>query len=218
MPGITQEPEPRNGFEELVDSLIQQLGPSSGINSDDVDARELQTLMEEYQSEDCEWRQYAHKDKSRNYTRNLVHRGNGKCNLLILVWTPGQASPVHDHNNAHCIMKVLAGRLEETLYSWPTVQLNNGEPCAMKEMKKTVYHKNEVTYMSDKLGLHRVSNPDSDEFAVSVHLYTPANVAVYGCHMFDPETGKAKYIQQCGFYSEYGVKKREDSAHASPSP
>ncbi|KAF2463292.1 cysteine dioxygenase [Lindgomyces ingoldianus] len=205
MPGIRQDVEVNDKFQVLVDSLNEILGPSSGINSEDVDETELQELMNSYVSNESEWGKFAFKDGSRSYTRNLVDKGNGKCNLLILVWTPGKGSPIHDHNNAHCIMKVLKGRLKETQYSWPTVHLNNSEDSALKVNNETIYHENEVTYMSDKLGLHKVSNPDSSGYAVSLHLYTPPNVAVYGCHVFDEKTGTPSHRKQCGFFSEYGV-------------
>jgi hypothetical protein len=32
---------------------------------------------------------------------------------------------------------------------------------------------NDVTYMSDELGLHRVENPSHSSTAVSLHLYSP---------------------------------------------
>jgi cysteine dioxygenase len=194
-------------FQALVDSLSQKLGPSSGIDSDDVDAQELQNLMQNYMSNESEWAKYALGDASRGYTRNLVDKGNGKSNLLILVWSPGKGSMIHDHTNAHCIMKILKGRLKETLYSWPDkTQLNNGEPSPPQIKKETVYTENEVTYMSDKLGLHKVSNPDPDNFAVSLHLYTPPNAAVYGCYVFDELTGRSSHIKQCNYYSDRGTR------------
>lgn len=73
------------------------------------------------------------------------------------------------HANAHCIMKILKGSLKETRYSWPTIELNNGELRPLQVDKETLYAENEVTYMSDKLGLHKISNPDPDDFAVSLH-------------------------------------------------
>ncbi|KAF2183222.1 cysteine dioxygenase type I [Zopfia rhizophila CBS 207.26] len=205
MPGLTQE-HTADDFHALVEALSQKLGPSSGIDSEDVDAKELQALMEDYVSAEAEWAKYALGDETRGYTRNLVDKGNGKSNLLILVWTPGKGSPIHDHANAHCIMKILKGQLKETLYSWPTVQLNNDEECPLKVKKETIYHENEVTYMSDKLGLHKISNPDPKEVAVSLHLYTPPNAAVYGCHVFDEQTGRASHIKQCNFFSNRGQR------------
>ncbi|KAF2875546.1 RmlC-like cupin domain-containing protein [Massariosphaeria phaeospora] len=207
MPSITHEREDK--FQSLVQSIIEKLGPSSGIDSDDVDPKDLQTLMEAYESDESEWEKYFFPASNMSYTRNLVHKGNGKCNLLILVWSPGKGSPVHDHANAHCIMKILKGRLTETRYAWPTVHLNNDDQQPLNATGETVYKSNEVTYMSDKLGLHRISNADSTEYAVSLHLYTPPNAAVYGCHVFDERTGDSKHIRKCTVYSEYGQEKRE---------
>ncbi|KAF2199268.1 cysteine dioxygenase type I [Delitschia confertaspora ATCC 74209] len=203
-------PSETDKFHILVDALSEKLGPSSGIDSEDVDAKELQALMSDYVSNESEWVQYALGDASRGYTRNLVDKGNGKSNLLILVWSPGKGSMIHDHANAHCIMKILKGRLKETLYAWPDkTQLNKGEPSAPQIKKETVYVENQVTYMSDKLGLHRVSNPDPDDFAVSLHLYTvytPPNAAVYGCYVFDENTGRASHVKQNNYYSDRGQR------------
>lgn len=45
---------PRNPFDELVDDLEKMLGPSSGIDSADVDKDELQKRMERYVSDEKE--------------------------------------------------------------------------------------------------------------------------------------------------------------------
>jgi hypothetical protein len=74
-------PKPDN-FAKLVNDLSRVLGPSSGINSDDVDVEELKELMRQYTSDPGEWGMYALGDISRAYTRNLVDRGNGKSNLV----------------------------------------------------------------------------------------------------------------------------------------
>ncbi|KAN0068737.1 RmlC-like cupin domain containing protein [Elaphomyces granulatus] len=189
-------------FQRLVHDLSATLGPSSGLDSDDVDPINIQRLMECYESNVVEWSKYALGDPSRKYTRNLVDEGNGKSNLLILVWTPGKGSAVHDHANAHCVMKVLKGSLQETLYSWP----EKDKESPLQVTKQTTYHENEVTYMSDKLGLHRISNPDPHNCAVSLHLYTPPNAAHFGFSIFDERTGQSQHIKQCDFYSWKGEK------------
>ncbi|TKA81484.1 Cysteine dioxygenase [Cryomyces minteri] len=201
------DPPDLDSFHQLVNALSCALGSSSGLDSADVDPGHLQKLMERYVSDPKEWKRYAHEDPSRNYTRNLVDRGNGKSNLLILVWTPGKKSPIHDHANAHCIMKVLKGSLRETLYRWPDKRLvEDGMSCPPTINKQTVYRENEVTYMSDQLGLHRISNPDPENVAVSLHLYTPPNAARHGCHIFDESTGQSSHVQQCHFFSELGQR------------
>lgn len=226
-------PEPLDGddaFQQLVKDINTILGPSNGIDSTGVDVEELKQLFSSYESSEKEWNKYAFADTSRAYTRNLVDSGNGKANLLILVWTPGKGSPIHDHANAHCVMKILKGSLTETIYGWPCQDAKNPAHCAtapsscypstkhtcsrndimgpteLQIIRETTYPKEGVTYMSDRLGLHRICNPSKDELAVSLHLYTPPNAAKHGCHIFDQRTGKKTHVDQCHFFSELGVK------------
>ncbi|XP_007441353.2 cysteine dioxygenase type 1-like [Python bivittatus] len=55
---------------------------------DKVNVAEVQTLLESYESNPEEWGKYAQFDQFR-YTRNLVDKGNGKFNLIILCWGEG---------------------------------------------------------------------------------------------------------------------------------
>ncbi|KAK1773937.1 RmlC-like cupin domain-containing protein [Copromyces sp. CBS 386.78] len=200
-----------NNFDKLVQALKDALGPSSGLTSDDVDVEHLTRLMTEYQSDEVEWSRFAFGDASRGYTRNLVDEGNGKSNLLVLVWSPGKGSPIHDHGNAHCLMKILQGNLTETRYAFPDSSTSSSslEPKPMQVISEKVYRENQVAYMADELGVHRVWNQDPDNFAVSLHLYTPPNVAKGGCNIFNPETGKKSHVPKCGYYSAYGKRLNE---------
>jgi cysteine dioxygenase len=159
-------------FDTLVEDIRRILGDSSGIDSDDVDVEELMEAMSAYQSDEHEWQHYALRDKSRGYCRNGVDNINSKANLLILVWNPGRGSLIHDHANAHCIVKVLKGSIRETLYNWP------GHPDEELKVKRVRdYGVDQVSYMSDKIGLHRMENIDPTNVAVSLHLYTPPYAA-----------------------------------------
>lgn len=75
----------QNPFDKLVASLTETLGPSSGLNSDDVNVTSLMRLMELYDSRDCNWAKCAFGDQDTHYTRNLVDEGNGKSNLVCLI-------------------------------------------------------------------------------------------------------------------------------------
>ncbi|KLU81989.1 cysteine dioxygenase [Magnaporthiopsis poae ATCC 64411] len=194
------------GFADLVMDLKDALGPSSGLTSDDVDVNHLTWLMDGYDAGEQGWLPFAMKDASRGYTRNLVDEGNGKSNLLVLVWSPGKGSPIHDHGNAHCLMKILRGELTETRYAHP----REGVEEPMTAISERTHKENAVAYMADELGLHRVWNKGSD-FAVSLHLYTPPNVAKNGCSIFNANTGKKSHIKKCGNFSEYGRRLEEAS-------
>ncbi|KAI9806367.1 MAG: hypothetical protein M1825_006482 [Sarcosagium campestre] len=211
-------------FPTLISSLSRVLGPSSGLTSSDVDLAELTALMQSYDSNPVDWASYSISDPSRGYTRNMVDRGNGKSNVLVVVWSPGKGrgSPIHDHAGAHCLMKVLKGRLTETRYAWPAQDHHDSlkeddldhsqrQACCgtrrkgMKCIGEKSYGENEVTYMSDELGLHRIWNPDQHNVAVSLHLYTPPHVATTGCAVFNETTGKASHVPEYNVYSEAGI-------------
>jgi cysteine dioxygenase len=61
-------------------------------------------------------------------------------------------------------MRILKGSLKETRYDLP-----DDAVTPPKEIRSTIYTEGEVTYMSDDLGVHNISNPDESEVAVSLH-------------------------------------------------
>ncbi|KAL8809643.1 MAG: hypothetical protein Q9200_003243 [Gallowayella weberi] len=98
---------------------------------------------------------------------------------------------------------ILKGSLTETRYAWPTT---TGAGKAMSITEQTTFPRDQVTYMADTLGLHKISNPDPKEYAVSLHLYTPPNAALEGCNVFNAETGESKHVKLYNYYSEHGRK------------
>ncbi|PLB49803.1 cysteine dioxygenase type I [Aspergillus steynii IBT 23096] len=185
---------PSYDLQDLIRDIKSYLGETSGIDAASVNAEYLISLVQKYVSNPDDWVQFFHCDPSKNYTRNAIENINSKANILLLVWNPGKGSPVHDHANAHCIMKVLAGELMETVYHAPETEVDKSAPLRLKS--QTVHPMDAVTYISDDIGLHRVHNPSPNQVAVSLHLYTPPNAADYGYHIFDETTGKASFVPQ----------------------
>ncbi|KAE9416221.1 hypothetical protein Angca_002723 [Angiostrongylus cantonensis] len=165
---------------------------------DHVDVNEVIMLMESYKSNPADWRSYAVFDEHK-YTRNLVDIGNGKYNLMVLCWGPGMGSSIHDHANAHCFVKILEGVLLETKYAWPD---DDNMKAPLRKLDQSRFEENSVSYMSDKLGLHRIENPSHSNGAVSLHLYIPPYDS---CNTFDERTGK-KTKCQVTFFTKYGAK------------
>jgi cysteine dioxygenase len=64
------------------------------------------------------------------------------------VWTPGKASPVHDHADSHCLMKVLQGEIKETRYAIPS---QPGEEGPLAETASMGYGMDKVSYMADEV-------------------------------------------------------------------
>nr|XP_020635704.1 cysteine dioxygenase type 1 [Pogona vitticeps] len=167
------------------------------FSDDKVSVAEIQTLMESYESNPEEWTRFAQFDQFR-YTRNLVDKGNGKFNLMILCWGEGHGSSIHDHTDSHCFMKILQGNLKETLFEWP----GKKGAGAMVKKSERVLRENQCAYINDSIGLHRVENPSHTETAVSLHLYSPPFEA---CHTFDQRTGHKQKVQMT-FYSQFGER------------
>lgn len=72
----------------------------------------------------------------------------------------------------------------------------------MKVRGRTRMEINDVCYINDALGLHRVENPSHVDGAVSLHLYCPP---FDSCRVFDARTGKPTQVKVT-FWSMYGKK------------
>lgn len=191
-------------FRDLIDALYDAFA------TDNVDIDRVQDLMASYISNPADWKKYAKFDRYR-YTRNLVDEGNGKFNLMVLCWGEGHESPVHDHSDAHCVMKILQGELCETRYAWPEGQetsntVDGRTAQGLKELQKYKLGLNEICYINDSLGLHRVENPSSVNPAVSLHLYSPPFST---CSIFNEQTGR-RTVSTVTFWSRYGEKRNRE--------
>ncbi|KAH8588094.1 RmlC-like cupin domain-containing protein [Bisporella sp. PMI_857] len=96
----TMVKQPVDGFTRLVTSLTHALTRPTSPPS----VPELIRIMAAYDSDEPSWERFAIGDESKQYTRNLVIEVPGVFNLLMLVWSPGKASPIHDHVDSHCVM------------------------------------------------------------------------------------------------------------------
>ncbi|KAL2719594.1 cysteine dioxygenase type 1 [Vespula squamosa] len=197
----------RHGKVSTLRELIDALHDAFKTNHVDID--HVQDLMESYKSNPLEWKKYAKFDRYR-YTRNLVDEGNGRFNLMVLCWGEGHGSAIHDHANAHCVMKVLQGELCETRYEWPSILENNDtmkeSENELKELERNTLGLNEICYINDSLGLHRVENPSTVNPAVSLHLYSPPFST---CSVFNKQTGRRSACPVT-FWSKYGEKRNRE--------
>jgi cysteine dioxygenase len=106
-------------------------------------------------------------DCSRGYTRNLIATDHKSFTLLLLCWTPGKFSPIHDHPCDGCWMKVLEGQVQEYRYKESDVD------GSMECIQDMTCRSGQVLYIEDSMGLHKVGNPSATERAVTLHVYSP---------------------------------------------
>lgn len=207
---------PINGLDKLVAELHRI------FRDDVVNIEHVSEVMASYQSNAADWKKFAKFDRFR-YTRNLVDEGNGKFNLMILCWGPDHGSAVHDHADAHCFMKMLQGTLSEVRFSWPDQDQQRREGLEdeeadeegrpLEELSRTDLRLDDVAYINDSMGLHRVENPSHSDPAVSLHLYSPP---FSSCSVFNQRTGRRS---QCSvtFWSKRG-KKVDKEARSATTP
>lgn len=113
----------------------------------------------------------------KKYTRNCLYRDD-KLELILICWEPNQQTSIHNHGGEECWLGVCEGLIEEQHFIEENAQL--------KLIQSENLQEGQVSYMNDKLGIHRLKNTTSKR-VMTLHLY-------------------AKPIDQCDFYCEDSKK------------
>jgi len=159
--------------------------------------------------DESDWERYALVDPNKSYTRNLIATDHETFTLLLLCWTPGHASPVHDHPCDGCWLRVLRGSVREIRYAIAATTATSSEGDESDQDVKSMvctrdetYHKG-VVFITDSQGYHKIENPSSTELAVSLHLYSPP---FQQCRVWLDEHRDVPCNSVMCNYSEYGIK------------
>jgi cysteine dioxygenase len=102
-------------------------------------------------------------------------------------------------------MKILYGQLTETRYEFPDKTTSSENHGNMTMISEKVHVENQVAYMNDDLGVHKMWN-DGTDYAVSLHLYTPPNIVRDGCFVFDESTGERTHVKTFENFSFRGKR------------
>lgn len=101
---------------------------------------------------------------SSHYRRNLMFE-NEHVQLLCLCWKSGQRSPIHDHANSICGVKVITGIASETVYEMT--------PSGYIKPTSTVDYGAGVVGSQDD-DTHLIANlQGAGEDLVTLHCYAP---------------------------------------------
>ena len=176
-------------------------------------AEDLTELIRTFDLTPSDWKKYVHYDTMK-YTRNLIALGKeDQFGLMILAWGPGQQSPIHDHDGSHCIMRVLEGRVMETLYHDRRARASGSdsdsdssftldtEGSVYDKTRESVLETGQTAYIHDRIGWHRVSNDSASLPAVSLHLYAPP---IKKCQTYCQVQEKVRAQATCPYYSING--------------
>ncbi len=99
------------------------------------------------------------------YRRNLMRAGPA-YHALILCWSHGQRSPIHDHRGSSCGVRVLKGVATETIFE----RTSEGHIYATKSNRLPTGY----TCGSQDSDIHQISNiePDGGDL-ITLHIYSP---------------------------------------------
>ena len=172
--GLTQHPF-FTSFSALAVILADELRRGRDIPR-------LTRILESLRFNPKEFQRYAHFTAGK-YTRNLVGY-NGGFTLLMLCWDRGQESPIHDHAGSSCFMKILEGELHEVRYD-----ASNPSRLALKTI--TQMREEQVAYIDDTQGVHKMVNPSTERGAISLHIYIPPYVK---CSIFNLAEGTRRLV------------------------
>uniref|UniRef100_A0A915DNI4 Cysteine dioxygenase n=1 Tax=Ditylenchus dipsaci TaxID=166011 RepID=A0A915DNI4_9BILA len=187
----------------LFDEPVDQQTSSHPLSCNTKLEHKIRRLLEKYKSSPSDWHKYT-LFHPLEYTRNLVDAGNGRFNVIILCWGPGQFSQIHNHADSQCFVKVLQGQLLESRYACPKDE-GGSEPKPLIEVSANVVGTNEVTFINDAIGIHRMENNSHTDNAISLHVYFPP---LLGCQLFDLRTGR-KDSSTTVFHTQFGRKMKK---------
>jgi cysteine dioxygenase len=135
-----------------------------------IKLKNMTNILECYNGYD--WREYINFCEDR-YTRNKV-LSNEIFEILIICWNNNQKSPIHDHPEKGCLLKILEGILVEKCFDIVDDVLT--------ETTNNILIKDKISYQEGSFGLHEINNPQNDCCSISLHVYSPPNY-VSNCHL-----------------------------------
>jgi cysteine dioxygenase len=114
------------------------------------------------------------------YARTLVHRCEA-FELLLLSWSPGSSSPIHDHDGQDCWFVPLAGTFDLDDYA---IVDEHGHDATLTRLRSRRLAAGELDRRDQYEALHSVI--PATPLAVSLHLYARP---IDRCRVFDRSQG-----------------------------
>jgi cysteine dioxygenase len=182
--GIQYKPSLQNQGEPCLNDLVTKLdkafafeksqGHAINVAHQPTDSfthldASVRKEVSEYLSKATDWKQFC-KWSDEHYQRHLIEH-NDDYELLLLCWSPGQSSSIHDHPNSHCWLTSVYGQVKEIQYR--PLDVEKGEGSLVIKTAETIVQRGQTGYINDTIGLHAVQCDASCERAATLHLYSP---------------------------------------------
>lgn len=126
-----------------------------------------------------------------NYRRNLV-QGGPWYHLLVLCWRSGQRSPIHNHAQSTCGLKVLRGVATETRFE--------DSPSGLIKAVSSRDLPEGLIAATQDADMHQISNLQAEgEDLITLHIYSPPLLKMKTFSLTDRTVGEyvPEIIEHC---------------------
>ncbi len=114
------------------------------------------------------------------YARRCLYKDpKGRFSVVIMVWAPGQGTPLHDHAGHWCVECVYDGKIR--VRSFEREAEDSGRIC-FRERQSVVSGVGDAGALIPPYEYHSIDNP-FDIQAVTIHVYEGE---ITWCHAFEP--------------------------------
>lgn len=104
-----------------------------------------------------------------SYQKILLFR-NEQFEIYQINWVKNAETTIHKHPQNGCIMKIIEGSLQEKIFKEITYPIESKDMTNKYEIQQNVYNKNNVSYIDDTIGLHKIK---ALENTISLQIYSP---------------------------------------------
>jgi predicted metal-dependent enzyme (double-stranded beta helix superfamily) len=124
------------------------------------------------------------------YARHLLYQDpDMRFAVVVMVWQPGQRTPIHDHGGVWCVEGVYQGRIRVKRYDLEGAAENGIAHMHCREILEAGI--GAAGALIPPVDYHRIENP-FDVTAITVHTYGGEMKA---CHVFTPRADGAYDIE-----------------------
>ncbi|HET9480699.1 MAG TPA: cysteine dioxygenase family protein, partial [Candidatus Polarisedimenticolia bacterium] len=103
------------------------------------------------------------------YARHLLYADpEGRFEMVVMAWSPGQATPVHDHAGIWCVEGVVEGVVEVTRYD--LTEMLKGGRARMRRTETIRAGLGQCGALIPPVEYHTIANPE-ERMALTLHVY-----------------------------------------------
>lgn len=104
-----------------------------------------------------------------HYARHLLYADPGdRYEIVVMAWSPGQATPIHDHSGIWCVEGVVEGRIDVTRYDLKEMVSEGVARMQATEVIRAGL--GQCGALIPPVEYHKIANP-YDQPAFTIHVY-----------------------------------------------